>query len=575
MRDKKFPISNFSPTIQEMCRLRYHFRSYGDATEPIDYITRFSLTNDDIPDLLEIAAWLGKEMVIGTSESDCWDAPRHAWEALALFDPIQVVPQMLDFLNRLNWEYADSDFLQNVLGNLGKRSAKEAQETKNAALNTIPLFLVALKERERHSKAHSVLSLAVGYMTHGFPEYHTEFHRFLQDDLAELRIGCREWYVEAVCDLAFVENPTSELVALLNKACREGYVETWYWKNDGLKETFGFDFDNDPELLAIYEKSEAAHKILDGFRNCGRTFPHQAVQKARELRDWIIPNLIEVVRDATAYARFHVPNGDGTIQFAVHLLAEFQAKEALPAIFDSLSLSSDDLWDYMYGDGLYEAMPGILNRLIGDDLEFYDQKLRDPQVPEALQHCLSQSLRYLVARKIISIETYGSWLRDYLEIAIQAEKKELVTALVCDICVTANPDYIPLVRSAFEKNLVTENMIWLKDAERDLKTPNPSRMITFPDPKEDFSDTVKELSSWAWFQEKSYRPTQPKPASPPVVDVSQGSFDDILYLSSKKPYQVAEFNERTAEHLKATRKVGRNDPCPCGSGKKHKKCCLK
>jgi uncharacterized protein YecA (UPF0149 family) len=22
------------------------------------------------------------------------------------------------------------------------------------------------------------------------------------------------------------------------------------------------------------------------------------------------------------------------------------------------------------------------------------------------------------------------------------------------------------------------------------------------------------------------------------------------------------------------RKVGRNDPCPCGSGKKYKKCCL-
>ena len=21
-------------------------------------------------------------------------------------------------------------------------------------------------------------------------------------------------------------------------------------------------------------------------------------------------------------------------------------------------------------------------------------------------------------------------------------------------------------------------------------------------------------------------------------------------------------------------KIGRNDPCPCGSGKKHKKCCL-
>jgi preprotein translocase subunit SecA len=26
---------------------------------------------------------------------------------------------------------------------------------------------------------------------------------------------------------------------------------------------------------------------------------------------------------------------------------------------------------------------------------------------------------------------------------------------------------------------------------------------------------------------------------------------------------------------RATPKVGRNDPCPCGSGKKHKKCCLR
>jgi preprotein translocase subunit SecA len=25
---------------------------------------------------------------------------------------------------------------------------------------------------------------------------------------------------------------------------------------------------------------------------------------------------------------------------------------------------------------------------------------------------------------------------------------------------------------------------------------------------------------------------------------------------------------------RAARKVGRNDPCPCGSGKKYKKCCL-
>jgi SEC-C motif-containing protein len=30
---------------------------------------------------------------------------------------------------------------------------------------------------------------------------------------------------------------------------------------------------------------------------------------------------------------------------------------------------------------------------------------------------------------------------------------------------------------------------------------------------------------------------------------------------------------RAAPVARATPKIGRNDPCPCGSGKKHKKCC--
>jgi len=32
--------------------------------------------------------------------------------------------------------------------------------------------------------------------------------------------------------------------------------------------------------------------------------------------------------------------------------------------------------------------------------------------------------------------------------------------------------------------------------------------------------------------------------------------------------------ERPAESRRAGQKVGRNDPCPCGSGKKYKRCCI-
>ena len=560
MYHKEFPLSRFSPPIQEMCRLPHCYRYYGDTTEPIDYINRFSFTNADIPDLLEIAGWLEQEIAL----DDCLYAPLHAWEALALLDPIQTVPGMLDLLNRIDW--GESEYLfffQDVLAAPGIRSALKALKTGNASLDTIPLFLAAMGEKERHSATHAILVLAVGVMACKFPEHLAEFYRILLDDLKELRIGCREWYVEAVCDLAFMENPPPELAALLNKACREGYVETErYWSNDGLKDTYGFDYENDAELLALHEKSEEVSDILRTFRYCGNTFPLQAVQKARELRDWIIPNLIEVVRDTTAYARFHVRNNSGIAQFAVHLLAEFQATEALPVIFDSLSLTTDELWDYMYNDGLYESMPGIVYRLVGDKPEFYDQKLRNPQTPVALWICLAQSLRYLVTKKIVSWETYGSWLRDYLELAIQSENKEIVTDVICDIIDTANPGYIPLVRSAFEKGLVDEIMMSLEYAESELQNQILPREKTLPDPMEDF-DTVKELGSWAWFQED---------------DEDEDDWDiddedeDLIF-----DYLIQQHQPKAQLPLPANSlpKVGRNDPCPCGSGKKYKVCCLK
>ena len=40
-----------------------------------------------------------------------------------------------------------------------------------------------------------------------------------------------------------------------------------------------------------------------------------------------------------------------------------------------------------------------------------------------------------------------------------------------------------------------------------------------------------------------------------------------------EPFEEHEYEEQ--EPLPPKTKVGRNDPCPCGSGKKFKKCCMK
>ncbi|MCR3921394.1 MAG: SEC-C metal-binding domain-containing protein [Firmicutes bacterium] len=43
---------------------------------------------------------------------------------------------------------------------------------------------------------------------------------------------------------------------------------------------------------------------------------------------------------------------------------------------------------------------------------------------------------------------------------------------------------------------------------------------------------------------------------------------------TKEPFRLKEARESNVISFKTGKNVGRNDPCPCGSGKKYKKCCL-
>ena len=47
-------------------------------------------------------------------------------------------------------------------------------------------------------------------------------------------------------------------------------------------------------------------------------------------------------------------------------------------------------------------------------------------------------------------------------------------------------------------------------------------------------------------------------------------WDDLFTEEEQREYYK---EQKKAHTIIRTEKIGRNDPCPCGSGKKHKKCC--
>ena len=53
----------------------------------------------------------------------------------------------------------------------------------------------------------------------------------------------------------------------------------------------------------------------------------------------------------------------------------------------------------------------------------------------------------------------------------------------------------------------------------------------------------------------------------------EGVFKQVGVTEDDLRQVIISIKERKAEPVKVEHKVGRNDPCPCGSGKKYKHCC--
>jgi uncharacterized protein len=70
---------------------------------------------------------------------------------------------------------------------------------------------------------------------------------------------------------------------------------------------------------------------------------------------------------------------------------------------------------------------------------------------------------------------------------------------------------------------------------------------------------------------------RPKPISPEqreevIVHMAAGLLGAYRYFrEQREAYADVSFERQSLR--RSTPKIGRNDPCPCGSGRKYKKCC--
>jgi hypothetical protein len=238
--------------------------------------------------------------------------------------------------------------------------------------------------------------------------------------------------------------------------------------------------------------------------------------------------------------------------FIFHLLGEWREKAAYRPLARMLRLPRRDV-DAIFGDGITTTSHRVMASVFdGDPQPLYDIIL-DPNAEEFIRAGMCEALAMVTVRGELDRAVAGRFLRDaFMEIRPQAECYVWV-GWQSAIAMLGMSDLKILVKKAFDRGFIDSHILGFNHFEEDLRRgiehPGEPRL---PDDRDStlFGDTVDELSGWYCFSEQ--------------YSVDQERWRRQAEVNSAR-------SQRAENPFKG---VGRNDACPCGSGKKFKKCCL-
>ena len=287
-------------------------------------------------------------------------------------------------------------------------------------------------------------------------------------------------------------------------------------------------------------------EILHQFERSTGKFARTAVEAAVAQREEITPELLRILEDAVDRAAQIDAEGDYMAHlYAMFLLAQFRETRAYPLVLRFASLPGD-LLDSLCGDFITEDLGQVLASVCGGELAGIQSLIEDEAIDQWVRCAALSSLVTLVAAGQKSRDEIVSYFA-----GLHRGKLARKWSHVWDALVSYSSDLYPAellgdIERAYDEGLVDPGYIGFDDVQRDLAlgkdrmltrlADNPHRRLV--------EDTVAEMGWWACFRE-----------------------DAKNRASRLNPAVVSSPIKR------ATPKTGRNEPCPCASGKKYKKCC--
>jgi hypothetical protein len=290
-----------------------------------------------------------------------------------------------------------------------------------------------------------------------------------------------------------------------------------------------------------------AERLLAELSKMPETHPAAALLSVDAQREALTTPFLEAVERGLADPEKSFSNEGVLFNYATYFLSKWREARAYPLFVRWFSLPGEAALE-LGGDTVVQSGARFLASICGGDLDPIKSIILNRAANPNCRGQAVKSLAVLVAwneRPREEIEGY------YLFLAREGLERErgVVWDQLAEACLDIEALAVfPELRQAFEQGLIDTTSVKAEELTEVEQAPRGVLLKQFAQRHRPIMDIVGETRWWAGFQQTAALGAPGQPGSNRLVG-------------------------QPGETYVAPAKTGRNDPCPCGSGKKFKKCC--
>ncbi|HMB28862.1 MAG TPA: DUF1186 domain-containing protein [Blastocatellia bacterium] len=346
---------------------------------------------------------------------------------------------------------------------------------------------------------------------------------------------------------------------LVESAIKEMEWWAWYRESD-------YEEDEEDEFREL-----SVEEMMEIFSYDDQVFPRHALRQAVEKRDEITPHLLIALERAADDPEDILEAGDDSYIYAMFLLAQFREKRAYPLVI-KLASHPPELVDALLGNIPTEDLANILASVSTGDAGLIAELAENREAEEFARAAAIRSWLALVVSGDRSREEAMAYYKSLFEGRLE-DRNEVVWSELVDAANDLYPEEVyDHIKKAYDDGLVDEYIVDPEWVDEQIDLGKDAVLADLPEWNHLVEDVTVEMG--AWFENREHGDEWDEDED--WYEEDEWDEDDEEDEWDAGPRRLSALNGNNlapTQPYRAPETVGRNDPCPCGSGKKYKKCC--